>query len=108
MWMRCRNFWALTGVEPVTSVSQAGTDHIPSRHTASELGTALLTSLFYQGYHHINWDNQGFPGLVTCGPERVGTGATSTGLTCRPDLCPVLGQNQPPQPQSQTWSEQTK
>ena len=28
-----------------------------------------------QGYHQINWDNPGYPGLVACGPERVGTGA---------------------------------
>ena len=34
-----------------------------------------------QGYHHIkciNWDNPGYPGLETCGPERVGTGAPPT------------------------------
>ena len=32
-----------------------------------------------QGYHQINWDNPGYPGLVTFGPERVGAGGTPTG-----------------------------
>ena len=68
--------------------------YIPSRRTGSEEGTALLISAVNQGYHQINWDNQGHPRLVTCGPERVGTGATPTGLTYRPDLRPVLGENQ--------------
>ena len=38
----------------------------------------FLTSGVNQGYHQINWDNPGYPWLVTC-PERVGTGATPTG-----------------------------
>ena len=51
-----------------------GTVHLKTRY--------LLISGVNQGYHQINWDhNLGYPGfgLVTCGPERVGTGATPTG-----------------------------
>ena len=55
-------------------------------------------------YHQIDWDNLGYPGLVTCGPELIGTGATPTGRTYRPDLRPVLGENQPSLPRPQTWS----
>ena len=40
----------------------------------------------------INWDNPAYPGLVTCGPERVDSGATPTGWTYRPNLRPVLGE----------------
>ena len=39
----------------------------------------LLISGVNQVYHQINWDNLRYPRLVTCGPERVGTGATPTG-----------------------------
>ena len=35
-----------------------------------------IVELKGQGHHQINWDNPGYPGLVTCGPERVSTGLT--------------------------------
>ena len=38
-----------------------------------------IVELTGQGYHQINWDNPGYPGLVTFGPERVGAGGTPTG-----------------------------
>ena len=33
-----------------------------------------------QGYHRTNWETPGYPWLVTCGAERVGTGATPSPL----------------------------
>ena len=61
----------------------------------SVTGQPLISGV-NQGNHQINWDNPGYPGLVSCGPERVGTGATPTGWTYRSDLRKVLGENQPP------------
>ena len=54
---------------------QKGDDILQFVHCPSE----LVISGANQGYHQINWDNPGYPGLVTCGPERVGTGATPKG-----------------------------
>ena len=52
-----------------------------SSSTVHQTPPELLISGVKQGYYQINWDDSGYPTLlvVTCGPERVGTGATPTG-----------------------------
>ena len=46
-----------------------------------------------QGYHQKNWDNPGYPSLVTGGPKRVGTGATPTARRRRGEhICPIFVQ----------------
>ena len=54
----------------------------PLRTSIVHLKTGLLLiSGVKQGYHHTNWDNTGYPWLVTCSPECVGKGTTLTGTT---------------------------